>query len=132
MTDVDVKDRSNEIYKANLSDTFNISKILTDNGCDDVLVLDVSLLCDLAQFFIIATTKSSTQLFGVYKYVEDYIKEKGLPLLNKKNKEMGDSWLLIDVNSIVVHLMDQNSRSFYELEKLWYKAKIIDHSSKSS
>ena len=130
--DADVNNKLNQIYKVNLSNTSNISKILTENGCDDVLVLDVSSLCDLAQFFIIATTKSTPHLFGVYRYIEDYIKEKKLPLLNKKNKEMGTSWLLIDVNSIVVHLMDQKTRSFYELEKLWYKAKIIDYSSKSS
>ena len=132
MTDADVKTKLSELYKANLSNAYEISKILTDNGCDDVLVLDIGSLCDLAQFFIIATTKSTTHLFGVYKYVEDYIKEKELPLLNKKTKDMGDSWLFIDVNSIIVHLMDQNTRSFYELEKLWYKAPIVDHSSKSS
>ena len=102
MTDADVK---NDLYKVNLSNACDIAKILTDSGCNDVIALDVGLVSELAQFFVIGTTMNTTHLFGVYKYVEDYIKEKELPLLNKKNRELEGSWLLIDVNSIIVHLM---------------------------
>ena len=68
MTDADVKNKLSELYKANLSNAYEISKILTDNGCDDVLVLDIGSLCDLAQFFIIATTKSTTHTKNTREY----------------------------------------------------------------
>ena len=43
---------------------------------------------------------------------------------NKKSPD-GDDWNLIDIGTVVVHLMSQDARSFYELEKLWHMGEVL-------
>jgi ribosome-associated protein len=43
---------------------------------------------------------------------------------NKKSPD-GDDWSLIDIGTVVVHLMSQDARNFYELEKLWHKGEVL-------
>ena len=59
--------------------------------------------------------------------VKEYIKENDLEihLTNKKSPD-GDDWNLIDLGAIVIHLMSEQARQFYDLEKLWHNGKIID------
>ena len=59
--------------------------------------------------------------------MKDYVKENDLQIhvTNRKSPD-GDDWNLIDIGSIVVHLMSETARNFYDLEKLWHAGTVID------
>ncbi len=105
-----------------------IAKLMEDGKGNDVVVLDISQLNSWTDYFIIVTVNSSTHWQGLYKQVKDYIKQNDLEvhLTNKKSPD-GDDWNLIDLGSIVIHLMSEQARAFYDLEKLWHAGTVIDY-----
>ena len=104
-----------------------IAKLLIDGKGRDVTLIDVSGLNSWTDYFVISTVTSSTQTQGLFKQVKDYIKENDLEIhLTKRKSPDGDDWNLIDLGPIVVHLMTEQAREFYNLEKLWFKGKVID------
>ena len=98
-----------------------IADILTDYKGADTVVLDIAQLSSWTNYFVITTVNSSAHWKGLYRQVKDYAKENALEI-RVPNRKMpsGDDWNLIDMGSIVVHLMTQEARSFYDLEKLWH------------
>ena len=104
-----------------------IAKLMEDGKGIDVTLLDISGLNSWTDYFVIVTVTSSTHWQGLYKQIKEYIKDNDLEIhvTNRKSPD-GDDWNLIDLGSIVVHLMSETARSFYDLEKLWHAGKTID------
>lgn len=104
-----------------------IAKLMEDGKGKDVTLLDISGLNSWTDYFVIVTVNSSAHWQGLYKQVKEYIKENDLEihLTNKKTSD-GDDWNLIDLGAIVIHLMSEQARQFYDLEKLWHNGKIVD------
>ena len=104
-----------------------IAKLITDGKGRDVTLLDISGLNSWADYFVIATVTSSAQQQGLAKQIKDYIKENDLEIhpTNRRSPN-GEDWELIDLGNIVIHLMSEQAREFYNLEKLWFKGKIIE------
>lgn len=104
-----------------------IAKLMEDGKGKDIVLLDISGLNSWTDYFVIVTVNSSTHWQGLYKQVKDYIKQNDLEIhvTNRKSPD-GDDWNLIDLGPIVIHLMSETARNFYDLEKLWFKGKKID------
>ena len=103
-----------------------IAKLMEDGKGTDVCVLDVSELNSWTDYFVIAAVSSGPHWQGLYKEIKDYIKDTDLEIHKIHNKtSQGNDWNLIDLGPIVVHLMSQEARDFYELEKLWHAGKKI-------
>ena len=104
-----------------------IAKLMEDGKGKDVTLLDISGLNSWTDYFVIVTVNSSAHWQGLYKQVKEYIKENDLEIhLTSKKSPDGDDWNLIDLGAIVIHLMSEQARQFYDLEKLWHNGKIID------
>lgn len=104
-----------------------IAKLMEEGKGNDVVLLDISGLNSWTDYFVIVTVSSSTHWQGLYKQVKDYIKQNDLEIhvTNRKSPD-GDDWNLIDLGPIVIHLMSETARNFYDLEKLWFKGKQLD------
>ena len=104
-----------------------IARLMEDGKGNDVTLLDISGLNSWTDYFVIVTVNSSAHWQGLYKQIKEYIKENDLEIhvTNRKSPD-GDDWNLIDLGAIVVHLMSESARSFYDLEKLWHAGKTID------
>lgn len=104
-----------------------IAKLMEDGKGNDVTLLDISGLNSWTDYFVIVTVNSSAHWQGLYKQIKEYIKDNDLEIhvTNRKSPD-GDDWNLIDLGAIVVHLMSESARSFYDLEKLWHAGKTID------
>ena len=104
-----------------------IAKLMEDGKGNDVTLLDISGLNSWTDYFVIVTVNSSAHWQGLYKQIKEYIKENDLEIhvTNRKSPD-SDDWNLIDLGAIVVHLMSESARSFYDLEKLWHAGKTID------
>jgi len=100
-----------------------LGNIIKDHNGGDVMVLDVTGMNTWADYFVIATVTSSTHSHGLQKNVMENLKELGLEVHPAKRKiPDGDEWTLIDLGSVIVHLMTPTARAFYDLEKLWFGA----------
>ena len=102
-----------------------LARLLADHRCENPVVLDIGAVSDVADYFVIATVRSSTHLTGVYGYLMKYCKEHGIEPLGGSKRAPNNPWLLIDLGPVVVHLMERETRDFYELEKLWFSGRLL-------
>jgi len=94
----------------------------------DIKLLRTSEITILADYFVICTAGSTTQLKTLSDEVEKVLKEKGeMPLRREGHRSGG--WVLIDFGCVVVHLFLQEERDFYTLERLWGDAEDVEISS---
>jgi ribosome-associated protein len=97
-----------------------LGELLRDHNGKDVVVLDLRKLNIWTDFFIIATVTSHTHVQGLLRHIKEFAREKNLEILHRPRKAEPDSeWNLVDMGNMVVHLMSEHARSFYELERLW-------------
>lgn len=112
--------------KDNKEKALEIAQLAQDFKGENVNVLDVSKLNSWTDYFVIVTVTSSAHWKGIYKQVKDYAKENDLSIhIPHRKISDGDDWNLIDLGSIVVHLMTDDARKFYDLEKLWFNAEKL-------
>jgi ribosome-associated protein len=98
-----------------------LGELLREHKGADVVVLDLREMNAWTDFFVIATASSNTHLDGLERHIKDFSRETGIEILRRSRKPPaeGDEWRLIDLGSIVVHLMSARAREFYELERLY-------------
>ncbi len=104
---------------------FNIASILAEHKAGDVVVMDLTGIAGWTDYFVIGTSTSITHLRGLSRFVDAYLTEVKQKPLNKPVATEDESWLLHDFGDVIVHIMSQEARTFYELEKLWFKAKVF-------
>ncbi|VVN88458.1 ribosome silencing factor [Pseudomonas fluorescens] len=91
---------------------------LEDVKGQDILVIDVREKQSITDYMIIATGTSNRQIGAMLDKVREMVKEKGVKPLGEEGK--GDSdWVLLDLDTVIVHMMTANARQFYDLERLW-------------
>ena len=74
---------------------------------------------------MIATATSLAHLRGLARFIDEELPGLGLARLRRGSAADDDEWLLIDLGGIIVHLMTESARSFYELEKLWFQSPAV-------
>jgi ribosome-associated protein len=104
-----------------------LAALIKDHRGEAVIVMDLREMNYWTDFFVIATVSSATHLQGLQRHIRDYARERGMEMLRRHRKiSSDDEWNLTDLGNIVIHLMSEKSRSFYELERLWSAAVIIN------
>jgi ribosome-associated protein len=92
--------------------------LLEDKKAEDLVVLEVAPLTSMTDAMIIASGTSNPHLRAMMKAVVEMLKKEGIPPLGVEGEQHGE-WILLDLGSILIHLMLPEIRSYYELEKLW-------------
>ncbi len=92
--------------------------LLEDKKAEDIVSLHVHDLTTVADYMIIATGHSNQQIRALSNYVHDEAKKAGVEILGMEGTEHNE-WVLVDLGTVIVHLMQPQIRSYYELEKLW-------------
>lgn len=101
-----------------------ITEALLSKKANDVTVLDVSELTTLAECFIVCHGNSDVQIKALADAVEEDVREKLGEKAWKKEGLSGRSWIILDYVNIVVHVMSEEKRNFYGIERMWNDAKI--------
>jgi ribosome-associated protein len=98
--------------------------MLEEGQAADILLLDVSEITILADYFIICSANSERQLRALTGDISKQLKgDVGRPLNVEGESESG--WVLIDYGDVVVHLFLPAVRDFYALEDLWQAAQTV-------
>lgn len=95
----------------------HLQHILAEAQASDVVVLDVSNQTSITDYMIICSGRSSRQVKAISSQVYEYMKKLGLKALGKP-LDQGD-WNLLDYGDFVLHVMQPETRAFYNLEELW-------------
>lgn len=98
-----------------------ICTFLTDHKGQEVTQIDLTGECSWTDCFIICTVTSLGHLRGLAHEIWGELLDLGLEVRNRHKAVGDDGWELIDCGDIVIHLMSQEMRDFYSLEKLWQK-----------
>jgi ribosome-associated protein len=96
----------------------HIVKHLDDKKANNIVVLDVSEITPLAQYFIICDASNSTQLRSMADSLEKSLITSGYGFHHKEGKKES-GWILVDAQDIIVHIFLPNDREKYSLEKLY-------------
>jgi len=95
-----------------------VQTALDDLKGQDIQVLDVTTLSDVMDYLVIATGTSNRHVKSLANNVVEDAKSNGHRPIGVEGMESGE-WVLVDFGDTVVHVMLEQTRSFYELEKLW-------------
>lgn len=92
---------------------------------EELLALKVSALTPIADYFLLATGTSATNVRSLADYVEEELKKQGKSPLRNEGYRAGD-WVTLDYGDVMVHIFRRETREFYDLERLWTDAERID------
>ena len=95
-----------------------LQKSLDDIQAIDVVVINVREQTSVTDYMIICSGRSSRHVKAIAETVVEQMKAAGLGALSLNGLEGGD-WVLIDFGDYVLHIMQPDSRHFYNLEGLW-------------
>ena len=102
-----------------------IQNALEDAKTQNIAVLDVRKISDFTDYMVIATGTSNRHVQSSADKVVETLRGHGVRPVGIEGKQLGD-WVLIDFGDVVVHIMREQTRDFYNLEKLWSDAKRVE------
>jgi ribosome-associated protein len=102
-----------------------IARIADEFRCTDVVLLDLTGVTPVVDYFVIATGTSRRQMHAVAIEVERILKAAGSRRIGIEGFETS-TWILEDYGDVVLHLFTDEARSVYNLESLWADAAKLD------
>jgi ribosome-associated protein len=91
---------------------------IDDMKARDIVTLDVRGKSSVTNFMVICSGTSNRHTKSIAGYLTTEVKKMGLQPLGIEGEASGE-WVLLDLGDVVVHVMLEESRNFYQLEKLW-------------
>lgn len=95
-----------------------ICEILKDHKAEDVVSINVKDKSSVADYFVVASGRSSTHTRSLIERVEEEIEKDGTAPVREEGVREG-RWAVIDYGDVIVHIFNDETRLLYHLEKLW-------------
>ena len=92
---------------------------------EDIRVIDIREISVIADYFVIATAKNSSQMEALIDAVEESLYKAGYGEADKEGNQRS-SWVLLDYKDIIVHVFSKEDRLFYDLDRIWRDGKPVD------
>ena len=102
-------------------------KSLEDNKAENILSLDIEGISSFADVIIIATANSNRHAKSLADKLVESIKADNKNVLNVEGK-VESGWILVDCGGVVVNIMKEDTREFYDLEGLWGENTLLNSS----
>ena len=104
-------------------------KSLEDNKAENILALDIEGISSFADVIMIATANSNRHAKSLADKLVESIKARNINILNVEGK-VESGWILVDCGGVVVNIMKEEVREFYDLEGLWGENTLLNSSNK--
>jgi ribosome-associated protein len=95
-----------------------------DKLAENVVGLDVSSHLALTDVFLLASGRTERQVAAISDSVEEKMLDAGYKLLRREGKTLA-RWILLDFGDLIVHVMHEEDRMFYSLERLWNDSPLV-------
>ena len=102
-----------------------IVKVMDKKKAKDIKLVEIRNLSSLGDYFVIASAASNTQVKAIADEVEEEMTKLGFEP-NKVEGRQSAQWILLDYYDVMVHVFQEEARSFYNLERLWCHAPQVD------
>lgn len=100
-----------------------IADLALSKKAADVTIMDLKKLGTVADFFVVCSADSDTQVKAIATAIQDGTEHRGVrPWHTEGLRAL--SWVVLDYVDVVVHVFHKEARSFYRLERLWADAKM--------
>ena len=99
-----------------------IARVLEDKIAKDISILNISNVSSFADYFVICSAQSNTQVKALTENLADKIKKTFQRLPHGRENDVKNRWNLIDYGDVVVHILHQEDRDAYAIEKFWNHA----------
>lgn len=106
-----------------------IAQAADDRKGEDIVLLRVSEVSSLADYFVIVTGFSKTQVRAIAQAIEAAVEQRWQRLPLRKEGQAESTWVLLDYGEVIVHTLMPQEREFYNLEAFWAHAEQVDFSS---
>ncbi|WP_172189873.1 ribosome silencing factor [Lentilactobacillus kribbianus] len=110
-------------------DTKNIAKIAVQAADskrgEDIVVLDMEPVSLMADYFVIIDANSNRQVKAIADEVSDQLAENNVEVYQVSGRDKAD-WILIDAGEVIIHVFQKETREFYNIEKLWSDAPMLN------
>lgn len=103
------------------SRVLKIVELARDNKAIDITALDLRRVSNFCDFFVILTGTSKTHIKAIADAISDELRKSGLRTHHAEGYQES-RWIVLDYLSVIVHIFDEETRSFYDLEHLWADA----------
>ena len=103
----------------------NIGKVLDSKKAKDIRAIRIGDLTILGEYFVIATGTSSTQVKMLADEVDYQLGEKGVQP-HRVEGYHSENWIILDYTDVIVHIFHEDTREFYDLERLWADGEKVD------
>ena len=103
----------------------HIAEILSSKKAKELQVIGIENLTLIADYFVICTGNSNTQIKGYAGEIEFQLGECSVKPLSIEGYNEA-SWVCMDYGPVIIHIFNREARNFYNLEKLWSEATEVD------
>lgn len=103
-----------------------ICKLLDDKKAIDITLVELTDLTVIADYFVICSARSNTQVKALSDIVEEGMSKAGVEPLRVEGKQEG-RWAVLDYGDIIVHIFYEETRRLYSLESLWSNGANVTH-----
>ena len=90
----------------------------------DIVLLEIGTISSIADYFLIAEARNPNQVNAMIEGVEEVLRKHDLRLNHIEGLQRAD-WVLMDFGDIIIHIFNEESRAFYDLERTWRDAQVI-------
>lgn len=106
-----------------------IARIMDEKLAKDIVILNISNVSILADYFVICSTETTTQGRALTSFIRETIKDDYGRIPSGEESDARNRWNLLDYGDVIVHILHKDERQFYALEKFWNHACTIERES---
>ena len=99
-----------------------IARFLDDKLAKDISILNISNISVLADYFVICSTDTNTQVKALTGSVREKVKENFERIPCGEENDLKNRWNLLDYGDVIVHILHKEERETYAIEKFWNNA----------
>ena len=101
------------------------AKYADDKKAEDIVILDVSEISPICDYFVICTASSAPHLRAVRDEIDEQMHEQHGQMPRLRDDHLDSQWLILDYSDVMVHVFQAEKREYYNLEELWGDGKLV-------
>lgn len=105
-----------------------IARFLDEKIAKDISILNISNVSSFADYFVICSAQTNTQVKSLTENLSEKVKTVFARLPHGKENDLKNRWNLVDYGDVVVHILHQEDRDAYAIEKFWNHALRVPES----